>query len=234
MDGTAITAMYNSQAEGGEQSQAIAGDILEAAATAGTSGGNLPAIAEEASGPEEIVAKSAPKALNEGKRDQENDPREQPVDHDEKERDNGTVEGRPAEGTVPQPREALQDAASHEEVQSRGGEAGGSLGRVPASGPSVAASAASVVSGSSGDTAHLELARRRKDVALLRAQAKEGMTFVSQSVDMADVLRGFVLTRHGIPVRDPGVSLELLREGRSIRRDRSSLRTSSSLAAYLW
>ncbi|CAM9251020.1 unnamed protein product [Scytosiphon promiscuus] len=68
--------------------------------------------------------------------------------------------------------------------------------------------------------ARLELAKQRADIAVLTAEAKEGMAFVSRSVDMADVLRGFEFTRYGVPVRDPTVKEELLREGRSTLRDR--------------
>lgn len=71
--------------------------------------------------------------------------------------------------------------------------------------------------------ARLELAKQRADIAVLVAHAKEGTAFVSQSVDMAGVLRGFVLTPHGMPVRDPAVKRELLRDGRSTLRDRSEL-----------
>lgn len=231
--GMATTAMHDSQV-GGEESEATAGDVLEAAATVGTPRGNPPVIAEEASGPEEIVAKSVPKALDGKTRGHDNDSQEQIVEEDDKEHDSVTVAS-PVKGSGPQLSEALQDAPSHEEQkgrereehQGREGEGGGPQGRAPAGGSSVAASAASGDSGSSGNPARLELAKRRKDVALLRAEAKEGMTFVSQSVDMADVLRGFVFTRHGIPVRDPVVGLELLREGRSTRRDRSGPRTST-------
>lgn len=68
--------------------------------------------------------------------------------------------------------------------------------------------------------ARKELTRQKEDIALLLKQAREGMVFVKQSIDMADVLRGFVFTRHGVPVRDPAISRELLQEGRSTTRDR--------------
>lgn len=74
---------------------------------------------------------------------------------------------------------------------------------------------------SAGDNpARAELAKQRKDIGLLVDQAKEGMVYIKQSVDMADVLRGFAFTRHGIPVRDTAVSQELMREGRSTLRER--------------
>lgn len=63
-----------------------------------------------------------------------------------------------------------------------------------------------------------ELAKQRQDVAALVAQGEEGLAFVKQSIDMADILRGFVITRHGVPVRD--VDRELLLQGRSAYRDR--------------
>eukprot|EP00903_Cladosiphon_okamuranus_P008234 g7927.t1 len=68
--------------------------------------------------------------------------------------------------------------------------------------------------------ARAELTKQREDIALLVEQAKEGMVYIKQSVDMADVRRGFVFTRHGIPVRDTAVGQELMREGRSTRRER--------------
>eukprot|EP00752_Nemacystus_decipiens_P011953 g10598.t1 len=70
------------------------------------------------------------------------------------------------------------------------------------------------------NTARMELARQRNDITLMVDQAKEGMSYIKQSVDMADVLRGFVFTRHGIPVRDTAVGGELMREGRSTLRQR--------------
>lgn len=72
----------------------------------------------------------------------------------------------------------------------------------------------------SENAARAELAKQRKDIAILVDQAKEGMAYIKQSVDMADVLRGFVFTRHGIPVRDTAVGEELMREGRSTIRQR--------------
>eukprot|EP00904_Undaria_pinnatifida_P013165 jgi/Undpi1/897/HiC_scaffold_10.g04361.m1 len=64
-----------------------------------------------------------------------------------------------------------------------------------------------------------ELAKQRQDLAALVAQGEEGIAFVKQSVDMADILRGFVITPHGVPVRD--MDRELLLQGRSTLRDRS-------------
>lgn len=80
--------------------------------------------------------------------------------------------------------------------------------------------------------ARLELAKQRAEIAVLVAQAKEGTAFVSRSVDMADVLRGFEFTQHGVPVRDPAVKRELLRDGRSTLRDRLELmRTKGAMGA---
>lgn len=79
----------------------------------------------------------------------------------------------------------------------------------------------SVRTGSTRDSpAREELAKQRKDIAILVGQAKEGMAYIKQSVDVADVLRGFVFTKHGIPVRDTAVGQELLRDGRSSVRER--------------
>ena len=78
----------------------------------------------------------------------------------------------------------------------------------------------SLTRSSSDNPARAELARQRKDIAFLVDQAKEGIVYVNQAVDMADVLRGFVFTRHGIPVRDTAVGQELMREGRCTLRER--------------
>ncbi|CAM9407149.1 unnamed protein product, partial [Ectocarpus sp. 6 AP-2014] len=68
--------------------------------------------------------------------------------------------------------------------------------------------------------ARVELSKQRADIALLVAQAKEGMAYVAQSVDMADIKRGFVFTPHGVPIRDTAIRRELLRDGRSTLRTR--------------
>ncbi|CAN0337231.1 unnamed protein product, partial [Ectocarpus sp. 8 AP-2014] len=68
--------------------------------------------------------------------------------------------------------------------------------------------------------ARMELSKQRADISLLVAQAKEGMAYVAQSVDMADIKRGFVFTPHGVPVRDTAIRRELLRDGRSTLRTR--------------
>lgn len=66
-----------------------------------------------------------------------------------------------------------------------------------------------------------ELARQKADIARLVAQAEEGMMFLNQSIDMADILRGFAITSHGVPVRDMAVDgALLLQQGRSVLRDR--------------
>lgn len=68
--------------------------------------------------------------------------------------------------------------------------------------------------------ARVELSKQRADIALLVAEAKEGMAYVAQSVDMADIKRGFVFTPHGVPIRDTAIRRELLRDGRSNLRTR--------------
>lgn len=60
----------------------------------------------------------------------------------------------------------------------------------------------------------------RKEMAGLMAQAEEGLEFINQSVDMADILRGFTINKHGVPVHDIPTEREHLLEGRSALRDR--------------
>lgn len=65
-----------------------------------------------------------------------------------------------------------------------------------------------------------ELARQKADIARLVSQAEEGMMFLNQSIDMADILRGFSINSYGVPVRDMAVDGALLLQGRSVLRDR--------------
>ncbi|CAM9457730.1 unnamed protein product [Discosporangium mesarthrocarpum] len=57
-------------------------------------------------------------------------------------------------------------------------------------------------------------------VKKIEEDAREGWLYVQQSVDVADISRGFEITRHGIPVRTRSRDTELLREGQSQLQDR--------------
>lgn len=68
------------------------------------------------------------------------------------------------------------------------------------------------------DYKRFELAKR--EIAALAAQAEEGLEFINQSVDMADILRGFTINMHGVPVHDIPTERGHLLKGRSALRDR--------------
>lgn len=74
---------------------------------------------------------------------------------------------------------------------------------------------------STKDTADYEQFKlAKREIAALVAQAEEGLEFINQSVDMADILRGFTINKHGVPVHDIPTEREHLLEGRSAFRDR--------------
>lgn len=67
--------------------------------------------------------------------------------------------------------------------------------------------------------------RAKKEINDEKSQAEEGLEFVKKSVDMADLLRGFAFTRHGIPVRDIAKDRDGLLQGRSVLRERYARET---------
>lgn len=66
--------------------------------------------------------------------------------------------------------------------------------------------------------ARLDIQEQRATISDLITQAETGETYIKQSVDVADILRGFTVTTYGVPVRDTDGGSLL--QGRSVFRDR--------------
>lgn len=248
--GTMSTAPGNdsdSQGTSGEQRGAVAAEDVAVATTpgrtAGAVGEGLSAILEEAlEGPEDgLEAASGEKEGGDGDNGEDSKLHEnaqaerEGVDKATKKHPSNVVttqdppparpaETKPSEGAVG----FAHDAAAPLGEFALPGNSDGTASVFPsAPGSGVGfgeggggGSSSSRVRGTNSNTARVQLAKQRTDIALLVDQAKEGMGYIKQSVDMADVLRGFVFTRHGIPVRDTAVGQKLLREGRSTLRER--------------
>lgn len=60
----------------------------------------------------------------------------------------------------------------------------------------------------------------KKEMSDVKLQGEQGLQFVKQSVDMADLLRGFAITPQGIPIRDMARDRHGLLQGRSVLRER--------------
>ncbi|CAM9596625.1 unnamed protein product [Ectocarpus fasciculatus] len=224
--------------EGSEQAEAlalngdavVAADSANSATTAGETGDILPTIAEEEPPAPDIVGNLS---NFDDERDKNGDQGRglgeesggEKVD-DGKTGEEPTSEGKdPSTPSPTQDEETLQESPWLEEaggVSSRESELreGVSLGSASAGTAATTDGKRSRGSTVEDSPARAELSKQRADIALLVAQAKEGMAYVTQSVDMADIKRGFVFTPYGVPVRDTAIRRELLREGRSTLRTR--------------
>lgn len=231
------TTTADTQGDGREQvgatsADAAAGNTIDAAvATVGAAGADLPAIMEET--PEPGLGADGVETASDEKRDErgESEPKLQEKENTEQDKDHSSSMSTepPAQNHASQSEVTLREEASQEENKTAPQDQQQDTFLESAA----ATAAAAAASGGSDENigrmgraetdvspARKELAKQREDIALLREQAKEGMTFVKQSIDMADVLRGFVFTRHGVPVRDPAISRDLQRDGRSTLRER--------------
>lgn len=235
-------AAVDSPEEGSKQAEAfgLTGDAVAAADSAnsaGETGDTLPTITEEdppASEAGEVVGNSS---TFEDELDKTGDQGQAIEKRSDGERGDGgrseaepTSENKDPSTTSPtQNEETLQESPwleeagglSSREKELREGTSLGSASVGTAPNPDGKRNRSNTVKDS---PARVELSKQRADIALLVAQAKEGMAYVAQSVDMADIKRGFVFTPHGVPVRDTAIRRELLRDGRSTLRTRSELK----------